>query len=105
MAYIGKWAFIIGLIIAVLAGIGLDYPWVAWVLAVLGLIVGFFNIGAEEAQHFLIAAIGLLLSASAIKVIPYIGDIGTAIISNLVAFISAAILIVALRSLFITARH
>ena len=105
MAILGKWAFIIGLVIAVLAGVGFDYSWVAWVLAILGLIVGFLNVAAEETQQFLIAAIGLLLSASAIKVIPYIGDVGTAIVSNLVAFISAAILVVALRSLFITARQ
>lgn len=105
MAMLGKWAFIAGLVIAVLAGVGFDYSWVAWVLAILGLVVGFLNVGAEETQQFLIAAIGLLLSASAINVIPYVGDIGTAIISNLVAFISAAILVVALRSLFTTARH
>lgn len=105
MAIVGKWAFIAGLVIAVLAGFGLNYAWVAWVLAVLGLIVGFLNVGEEETQKFLIAAIGLLMSASAINTIPYIGDIGTAIIANLVAFISAAILVVALRSLFLTARH
>lgn len=105
MAMLGKWAFIAGLVIAILAGFGLHYPWVAWILAILGLIVGFLNVGEEETPKFLLAAIGLLMSASAINTIPYIGDIGTAIIANLVAFISAAILVVALRSLFVTARH
>ncbi|MCS3902455.1 membrane associated rhomboid family serine protease [Methylohalomonas lacus] len=105
MALIGKWAFIAGLVIAVLAGFGLDYSWVTWVLAILGLVVGFLNVGEQETQTFLLAAIGMLMSASAISVIPYIGDIGTAIIANVVAFISAAILVVTLRSLFVTARH
>lgn len=104
MAMLGKWAFIIGLVIAVLAGLGINYPWVAWVLAILGLIVGFLNISEEETSTFLLAAIGLLMSASAINTIPYIGNVGTAIIANVVAFIAAAILVVALRSLFVTAR-
>jgi len=104
MEAIGKWAFIAGLVIAVLAAF-VDFSWVPWVLAILGLIVGFMNVSDDETQSFLIAAIGLLLSATAIHSIPYIGDTGTAILANVSAFIAAAILIVALRSLFATARN
>lgn len=57
MAQVGKWTFIVGLLIAVLAGLGFIQPWVGWVLALLGLIVGFLNIGDEETQSFLLAAI------------------------------------------------
>jgi hypothetical protein len=73
-------------------------------MAVLGLIVGFLNIQEEETQRFLLAAIGLLISATAINMIPWIGDIGTRILGNLSVFIAAAILIVSLRSLFSTMR-
>jgi len=104
MALVGKWAFIIGLVIAVLGGFGLEDAWFGWLMAVLGLIVGFLNIQEEETQRFLLAAIGLLISATAINMIPWIGDVGTRILGNLSVFIAAAILIVSLRSLFSTMR-
>lgn len=104
MAIIGKVAFIIGLIIAIVAGLGFTQPWFPWVLAVLGLIVGFLNVGEHETKTFLLAAIGLLLSATAIASIPLIGETATQILNNLKAFIAAAVLVVALRALFATAR-
>lgn len=104
MEMIGKIAFIVGLLIAVLGGFGLTQDWFPWVLAVLGLIVGFLNVGEHEAKTFLLAAIGLLLSATAIQVIPFIGETGTRIMSYLAMFIAPAVLIVALRTLFSTAR-
>ena len=104
MAQVGKWAFIAGLVIAVLAGIGFQQPWFLWALAVLGLIVGFLNVTSGETQRFLLAAIGLMLSASAIRTIPYVGDKVTGILVYLVAFIAAAMLVVALKVLLETAR-
>ena len=104
MRHIGKWAFILGLVIAVLAAVGLDQTWFMWVLAVLGLLVGFLNITTGETQGFLIAAIALILSANAVQEIPYVGDRLTLIVGNVVAFMAAAVLVVALRALFETAR-
>ena len=63
MAQMGKWAFIVGFVICVVAGLLIAEPWMYWVLAVLGLIVGFMNITGEETKTFLLAAIGLMLSA------------------------------------------
>lgn len=105
MQQAGKWAFIVGLVLAVAAGLGFSQPWVVWVLAVLGLIVGFLNVTDTEAQKFLLAAIGLIVAANAWVVIPYIGENVTNIIYNLVAFISAAVLVVALKVLFATAKN
>ena len=50
---IGKWAFILGVVIAVIAGLVGGWaaaysPWILLVLVVLGLIVGFLNISAKE---------------------------------------------------------
>ena len=104
MDKIGKWVFIVGLVIAVLGGLGIEQPWFLWVLALLGLITGFLNVTGEETKGFLLAAIGLIVSAGAIQSIPYIGDTATRIIDYLVAFISAAVLIVALKALFETAK-
>ncbi len=100
MALVGKWAFIVGLIIAVAAGLGFNQPWVGWVLAVLGLIVGFLNVGDKETHGFLLAAIALIVAANAVAGLPYIGGYATNIIANLIAFLAAAVLVVALKSLF-----
>lgn len=104
MKHVGKWAFIVGLVIAVVAGFGFTQTWFAWLLAILGLIVGFLNVQAEEAERFLLAAIGLILSATAIASIPWVGEVGTRILNYVVAFIAAAVLVVALRALFVTAK-
>ncbi len=99
MEQIGKYAFIAGLVLAVLAGF-VELPWIWWVLAVLGLIVGFMNVTASETRGFLLAAMGLILSASSIQQLPYIGDQLTEILSNVVVFIGPALLVVAVKSLF-----
>ena len=100
MGQLGKWAFIIGFVICVVAGLVVAEPWMYWVLAVLGLIVGFMNITAAETQGFLLASIALMLSATSIIAIPFIGLAVTAVLANVVVFISAAVLVVAVTSLF-----
>jgi len=104
MRHIGKWAFIVGLVIAVLAGIGLDQTWFTWILALLGLVVGFLNVTTGETQGFLLASIALMLSANSVQEIPYVGAQLTQILANVVAFLAAAVLVVALRALLDTAR-
>lgn len=100
MALVGKWAFIVGLVIAVAGGLGFGQSWFGWVLAVLGLVVGFLNVGDKETHGFLLAAIGLIVAANAIGGLPYVGGYATSIIANVITFISAAVLVVALKSLF-----
>ena len=104
MALVGKCAFVVGLVIAVAGGLGFEQAWVGWVLAVLGLIVGFLNINDKESQTFLLAAIALIVAASAVGAIPYIGEVVTRIIANLVLFLGGAVLVVAVKSLFAVAR-
>ena len=59
-ATIGKWAFILGIILAVLVGF-VAVPFTALILMVLGLIVGFLNVEGNEADKYLIAAVALLV--------------------------------------------
>ena len=104
MGQIGKWAFIVGIVLSVVAGLLVAEVWMYWVMLVLGLVVGFLNVTAEESQGFLLAAIGLMLSATSVLAIPYIGAGVTSVVANLVAFIAPAVLVVALKSLFETAK-
>jgi hypothetical protein len=101
---IGKWAFIIGLVIAVLAGLFFQPEWAIWVLAILGVIVGLLNVTAEDTRAFLLAAIALTLSATALNTIPFVGTSFTVIMSFVVAFVAGATLVVAFKELFQTAR-
>lgn len=58
---IGFWAFIIGLVIALVAGIVAPAnSIVILVLIILGLIIGFLNITAKEMMLFLVAVIALV---------------------------------------------
>jgi hypothetical protein len=104
MEQAGKWAFIVGFGLAIVAGLGFQAPWVAWLLAVLGLVVGFLNVTGAETRGFLLAAIGLMLSATAVQSIPFIGEAVTRLVSSVIVFIAPAVLIVALKSLFETVR-
>ncbi len=105
MAQLGKWAFILGLIICIVGGLGISQPWFAWVLALLGLVVGFLNVTGSEAQKFLLAAIALVVAAAAWSSLPYVGGYLAQILNNFVAFIGAAALVVALKVLFETAKN
>lgn len=113
MSQIGRWLFILGLVVCVVAGIGLipqisNNPWVPAVLAALGLLVGLLNVSGTEATTFLIAGIALSSAATAANsILAKLGTLGpmvTGVMVNLVSFIAAAMLIVALVSLLRTAR-
>jgi hypothetical protein len=101
---IGKWAFIVGLVIAVLAGLLFQPEGAIWVLAILGVIVGILNVAAEETRSFLLASIALTLSATALNTLPIIGTALSLILPFVVAFVAGATIVVALKELFQTAR-
>lgn len=103
---IGRWLFIAGLVLAVIAGLFIQAAWATWVLAVIGLIVGFFNVTEtqEETMGFLFAAIALTVSASALQDEPFMASYLSNILGYVVAFVSGTMLIVALNYLFKKAR-
>ena len=103
MDNVGKYSFLVGLILAVVMAF-VEVPMGATVLAVLGLVVGFLNVSGKETQSFLLASIGLMMSAAAVNGLPEVGAYAGAVAANFVAFISPAVLVVAVKSLLETAR-
>jgi hypothetical protein len=103
-AKIGKWAFILGLVIAVLAGLFYQPDWAIWVLAALGVIVGLLNVTAEDTRGFLLAAIALTLSSASLNTLPIVGTAFSYILPFVVAFAAGATIVVAFKELFQTAR-
>ncbi|MEM4330727.1 MAG: hypothetical protein QW273_01825 [Candidatus Pacearchaeota archaeon] len=106
---VGAWAFVIGLVLAIIiAALGVDQTWPVYVLLILGLAVGLFNITEKEVNSFLLAAIAFMFtftSLSAIALgIPAIGE-GLARFFRLVnAFVAPAAAVVAFKALFAHAK-
>jgi zinc transporter ZupT len=88
----------------VLAGLFFQPAWAIWVLAILGVIVGLLNVTAEETRGFLLAAIALTLSATALNSLPIVGTAFSLVLPFVVAFVAGAMIVVALKELFQTAR-
>jgi hypothetical protein len=108
---VGGWAFILGVIIAIIAGLAagmvdtVTAGYITLVLVVLGLIVGMLNVGDKEVQAYLIAAIALMAVGTAnLLAIPYIGMYLALIVQNIAAFVAPAALVVALKAVYNIAR-
>ena len=105
----GHWAFILGVIIAIIAGLATGFVdvitagWITFVLVILGLIVGFLNINEKETQPFLIASIALMLASTSLVGLSIAYGIGTyltTIVIHIAAFVAPAALLVALKAIY-----
>ena len=103
---VGRYSFLAGILIAVIAGIFtdlLDPSIVPLLLIVLGLIVGFLNVTATETTEFLVAGIALVLisvPAGLLEQIPVIGFYLSNVLLNISVFVVFAVLIVALKAIW-----
>jgi len=100
---IGHWSFILGVIIAILAGLaGAAYvEAAALLLVVLGIIVGFLNISEKETTSFLVAAIALVaVGAAGLEKLPAVGSYIGPILTNIATFVAPAAIIVALKAVY-----
>ncbi len=104
----GQWAFMIGVLIAVVIGLfssrlGADLGgWLVLLLVVLGLIVGFLNVTEKETTPFLIAAAALLITGTAgdnLSIIPTLGSYLQGIVEAIAVFVTPAAIVVALKAI------
>jgi hypothetical protein len=102
---IGPWAFIAGIVIALLAAFvtGMDST-ILLVLTVLGLIVGVLNVGDKEVLKFLVGTIAFIVAGSSLNpifaLIPGIGAQLSTAMSYLVTFVSPAAAVVAIKAVY-----
>ena len=100
-AQLGKIAFVVGLILAILAGVVpavTAYAYTALILVILGLVVGFINVADKNVMSLLIAIIALgVVGNAALAVIPSINTYLVGILQNFVVFVGAAGLVVAVK--------
>lgn len=99
---IGEYAFIAGVLIAVIAALGgLSHGTAVLALVILGVIVGLLNIVVSETTPFLVASIALLAAGGAeLSAIPRVGLILEAVLTNIGAFVAPAAVIVALKAIY-----
>lgn len=104
---LGSWAFLVGLILALVLGVGLSSsnPLFLSILIVIGLIVGLLNVADEETEPFLLSGAVLIIASgfgqSALADAPWAYNIFKAL---LIIFVPATV-IVAIKNVFSLARH
>ena len=118
---IGAWAFLIGVVLAIIIGLSttlIPIPaltaysaQIYALLAIMGLIVGFANVTGRDSQTFLIAGAILVIvskfgmeSVSGSLIGIGIGDAVTSVFSALLALFAPATVIVALKTVFSIAK-
>jgi len=106
---IAHYAFFAGLIISLVAGFFRAYvstELLVTSLVLLGLLVGFFNLGlfnltTKETTPFLIAAIALMLAGIVnLGLIPFVGPWLRQALSNIVVFVVPGAIIVGLKTIW-----
>ena len=108
---LGSWSFLVGVVLAVLLGLGFTGAYQAtmlWVVFLLGVVVGLLNIAHDEVGAFLTGGtILVLVSFLGVQVGVFEGVapvIGNVLKGILTLFVPATI-IVALKSVFVLARR
>jgi len=112
MVRIGKWAFLVGILIAIFSGLlstSASSGYIAVVLIALGLVVGFLNISDKDSERFLIATISLLIigtvSVNALFASGSFAGQVQIMLNNFISFVSAAALVVALKAVISMGTH
>ena len=103
----GEYAYLVSLIIAVLAGLAAPVAMSAWVtvlLVVLGIIVGLLNITEKESTPFLVAAVALMtvnsVGANLNKIPPAVlGTFLQSAVGKIGVFVSPAAVVVGLKAI------
>ena len=96
MQQLGHVLFLLGILFAIVAGLGFEHPWLPVGLAVAGVCVGLVKMADVDPTKFLIMGIALEVSASAFKQFSFIGEA----MSDVMIFVGGAMLVVAMRTLF-----
>jgi hypothetical protein len=107
---LGAWAFLIGVILAVIFGF-FSYPiWIGWIMVIIGIIIGLLNISDTESQPFLMAGVILVIVSffgAGVFIDLKIGNIAflSNILKNMLILFVPATIIVALKSVFSMAHN
>ena len=107
MSKVGFFAFILGFILAIVAGIikaanGHEYTAILIILIVMGVLIGLLNITAKETMLFLLATIGLIVAGSVFGPLTLLslGKYLDSILGYVAALMAPAAVVVAFKALW-----
>ncbi|MGC9310015.1 MAG: hypothetical protein ACP5D2_04960 [Candidatus Nanoarchaeia archaeon] len=104
--FIGSWAFLIGVILAVIFGIaGNIGNTVMWLLVVIGVVVGLLNVAEEEVQPFLFSGIVLIIASAFGQSVVSVSPVFNRVFDALLLIFVPSTIIVAIRNVFSIARR
>ncbi|MBT3836256.1 hypothetical protein HOD05_05000 [Candidatus Woesearchaeota archaeon] len=108
---IGSWSFLVGIILAVILGLGYAgafHATMVWVVFLLGIVVGLLNVTHGEADHFVRGGTILVLVSFLgvqIGVFKFVAPVIANILKSILTLFVPATLIVVLKSLFSISRN
>ena len=110
---IGHYSFIGGVILAVVLGLFSTQlqgtqaePWLASLLVLLGLVVGFINVSGKATKEFMLVAIVLILASYAggasdtLSSVQIIGEYLAGVFTQILAFVVPATIVVGLKDVW-----
>ncbi|MEI6058326.1 MAG: hypothetical protein WCP89_01000 [archaeon] len=113
---VGAYAFLVGIILAIILGLFQEYMGTAMtlpyaILVILGIVIGFLNVGDDDSNTFLLASLALVIVAGLgnntiifiSNISPVLSSLSRILSSLLVLFIPATI-IVAMKTVFAIAK-
>ena len=103
MDKVGTWAFIIGLVIALIAAIvspTTTGKGVIILLGILGIVVGILNVTDSELNSFLIATLAFMVSASSLSAL--LGSVAYVVpfLNNIVYFVAPGAAVLAIKAIY-----
>lgn len=106
LGFVGFWAFIIGFVLAIIAGIFMPgNQAVVIVLVILGIIIGFLNVTAKEFTLFLLATIALVVvGGQAFTALGTVGEKLGDVLSRIGILVAPAAIIAAVKALWSVAK-
>ncbi|MBW2980079.1 hypothetical protein KY360_01505 [Candidatus Woesearchaeota archaeon] len=113
---IGKYAFIIGVVLAVILGLAIPglaaaSGWLLSLLVILGLVVGYLNVAGKATKDFLLIATILVIvssmggTATILGSVQVIGKYLQGILNSIMAFVVPAVIVVGLKAVYAMAKQ
>ena len=97
---IARWAFIVGLALALIIALVPDIEdWVVWLMILVGLYAGWEFITEDQEHHFFLVAIALVFFSQTLIDIPSVGETLTALLTGLATFFGAMAIAVVVRNI------
>lgn len=96
---VGRWAFLVGVILAIIFAFVTPSVGIVWALVIIGIIVGLLNIAVHEAQSFMLAGAVFVIVAALANQVVLISFLNS-LLKNFIYLFAPATIIVALKSLW-----